>query len=82
MRKEETITGRQLIPLVFMAQLGTEVLSLPHVMADVSGHDTWLAVFLSGLAAQVGIMLIWWLGSQYPSRNFYAYLPLIVGKSI
>jgi spore germination protein (amino acid permease) len=82
MKKEETITGRQLIPLVFMAQLGSEVLSLPHVMADVSGYDTWLAVFLSGLAAQVGIMLIWWLGSHYPSRNFYAYIPLIVGKSI
>lgn len=82
MRQEETITGRQLISLVFMTQLGTEVLSLPHAMADVSGHDTWLAVFLSGLASQVGIMLIWWLGSRYPERNFYAYIPLIVGKPI
>lgn len=82
MRKEETITGRQLISLVIMAQLGTEVLSLPHVEAGVSGHDIWLAVLLTGLAAQVGIVLLWWLGSRYPTRNFYAYIPLIVGKPI
>ncbi|EFM12456.1 spore germination protein [Paenibacillus curdlanolyticus YK9] len=82
MRKEETITGRQLISLVIMTQLGTEVLSLPHTEAEIAGHDTWLAVLLSGLAAQVGILLIWWLGSRYPLRNIYGYLPLIVGKPI
>ncbi|SFT05485.1 GerAB/ArcD/ProY family transporter [Paenibacillus sp. BC26] len=82
MKKEASITGRQLFSLVVMAQLGTEVLSLPHVGSGVSGHDTWLSVLLSGLAAQVGIMLIWWLGSRYPSRNFFAYVPLIVGKPI
>jgi spore germination protein (amino acid permease) len=82
LRKEENITGRQLISLVVMVQLGTEVLSLPHVGAGVAGKDTWLAVLLAGVAAQVGIVLLWWLGSRYPSRNFYAYLPLIVGKPI
>ncbi|KRF43686.1 GerAB/ArcD/ProY family transporter [Paenibacillus sp. Soil787] len=82
MKKEENITGRQLISLVIMMQLGTEIISLPHAEAEVSGHDAWLAVLLSGLAAQVGIVLIWWLGSRYPARNFYAYLPLIVGKPI
>ncbi|WNR42735.1 GerAB/ArcD/ProY family transporter [Paenibacillus roseipurpureus] len=82
MRKEETITGRQLIVLVIMAQLGTEVLSLPHVMAGKVGHDTWLSVLLSGLAAELGIVLIWWLGSRYPARNLFAYIPLIVGKPI
>jgi spore germination protein (amino acid permease) len=80
--KEETITGRQLISLVFMAQLGTEVLSLPHAVADNAGHDTWLAVLLSGLVAQAGIVLIWWLGGRYPTRNFYAYTTLILGKPI
>ncbi|MFC5530291.1 GerAB/ArcD/ProY family transporter [Cohnella yongneupensis] len=82
MIKEETITGKQLITLVIMTQLGTEVLSLPHVMAEKAGHDTWLAVLLSGLIAQAGIVLIWWLGSRYPLRNLYAYIPLIVGKPI
>ncbi|KRE73810.1 GerAB/ArcD/ProY family transporter [Paenibacillus sp. Soil750] len=82
MKKEETITTRQLISLVIMVQLGTEVLSLPHVEARVVGHDTWLAVLLAALAAQVGITLLWWLGSRYPTRNFYAYIPLIVGKPI
>ncbi|SDX71157.1 GerAB/ArcD/ProY family transporter [Paenibacillus sp. CF384] len=82
MKKEAHITGRQLLSLVVMAQLGTEVLSLPHVGAGVSGHDTWLSVLLSGLVAQVGIMLIWWLGGRYPACNFYAYVPLIVGKPI
>lgn len=82
MKKEPSISRRQLISLVILAQLGTEVLSLPHVEAGVAGHDTWLAVLLGGLAAQVGIVLIWWLGSRYPTRNLYAYIPLIVGKPI
>lgn len=82
LKKEESISKRQLISLVFMAQLGTEVLSLPHVAADVAGHDSWLAVLLGGVAAQVGIVLIWWLGSRYPTRNIYAYIPLIVGRPI
>ncbi|CAM3165197.1 GerAB/ArcD/ProY family transporter [Paenibacillus lupini] len=82
MRKEEHITGRQLISLTVMAQLGTEVLSLPHVGATTAGHDTWIAVLLSGMAAQLGIILIWWLGSHYPKRNFYAYTSQIVGKPI
>lgn len=82
MRQEESITARQLFTLVVMAQLGTEVLSLPHVEADVAGHDTWIAVLLSGLVAQAGILLIWWLGSRYPTRNFYAYISSIVGRPI
>lgn len=82
MRKEETITGRQLISLTVMAQLGTEVLSLPHVGALNAGHDTWLSVLLSGLIAQVGILLLWWLGSRYPNRNFYDYTREVVGRPI
>ncbi|OAS17323.1 GerAB/ArcD/ProY family transporter [Paenibacillus oryzisoli] len=80
--KEETITRRQLISLVIMVQLGIEVLSLPHVEAGSAGHDTWLAVLLAALASQAGITLLWWLGSRYPKLNFYAYIPLIVGKPI
>ncbi|MWC27946.1 GerAB/ArcD/ProY family transporter [Paenibacillus sp. MMS18-CY102] len=80
MKKEENITARQLMSLVVMTQLGTEVLSLPHAEAGIAGHDTWLSVLLSGLAAQAGIMLIWWLGSRYSLRNFYAYLPLLAGR--
>lgn len=82
MIKEESITGRQLFTLVVMAQLGTEVLSLPHVEAEVAGHDTWIAVLLSGLLAQAGILLIWWLGSRYPDRNLYAYVSTIAGKFV
>ncbi|TCM96260.1 spore germination protein (amino acid permease) [Paenibacillus sp. BK033] len=82
MMKEEAITGRQLITLTIMAQLGIEVLSLPHAGAETAGHDTWLAVLISGLAAQIGILLIWWLGSRYPNRNFYAYTREIVGRPI
>ncbi|NQX63846.1 GerAB/ArcD/ProY family transporter [Paenibacillus qinlingensis] len=82
MRQEESITRRQLVSLVIMVQLGTEVLSLPHVEARVAGHDTWLAVLVAALTAQVGITLLWWLGSRYPKRNFYAYISLIVGKPI
>ncbi|RAP75875.1 GerAB/ArcD/ProY family transporter [Paenibacillus montanisoli] len=82
MSKEETISGRQLFVLVFMTQLGTEVLSLPHAEAGIAGHDTWLAVLLSGLFAQAGIVLIWWVGSRYPSLNFFAYTSRIVGRPI
>jgi spore germination protein (amino acid permease) len=82
MIKEESITGRQLFAIVVMVQLGTEVLSLPHVEADVAGQDTWIAVLLSGLFAQLGILLIWWLGSRYPDRNLYTYISTIVGKPI
>ncbi|QHW33675.1 endospore germination permease [Paenibacillus rhizovicinus] len=82
MSKEEVITGRQLFTLIFMSQIGLEVLSLPHVEASIAGHDTWLAILLSGLAAQAGIMLLWWLGSRYPARNFFAYSATIVGRPL
>lgn len=82
MMKEDAITGRQLFTLIFMAQLGSEVLSISHAEAEVAGHDTWLAALLSGLCAQAGIMLIWWLGSRYPARNYFAYVPQIVGRPI
>lgn len=80
--REESITGRQLFILIFMTQLGVEVMSLSHAEADVAGHDTWLAVVLSWLCAQVGIMLIWWLGCRYPSRNYFAYVSKIVGRPV
>ncbi|ACT01486.1 GerAB/ArcD/ProY family transporter [Paenibacillus sp. JDR-2] len=82
MMKEESINGRQLITLTVMAQLGTEVLSLPHVGAENARQDTWLAVLISGIAAQIGILLIWWLGSRYPNRNFYAYSREVVGRPV
>lgn len=82
MKGEQFITGRQLFALVFLAQLGKEVLSLPHVEADVVGHDTWLIVLLTGLVAQAGIVSIWWLGNRYPNRNLFAYASHIVGRPI
>ncbi len=82
MIKEESISGRQLIALALMAQLGTEVLSLPHVGAENAGQDTWLAVLLSGVVAQAGILLIWLLSSRYPNRNFFAYTRDLIGRPI
>ncbi|GLX67826.1 GerAB/ArcD/ProY family transporter [Paenibacillus glycanilyticus] len=82
MKKEEQITGRQLLTMAIMAQLGIEVLSLPHQLAENAGRDTWLSVLLSGLTAQVGIVLLWWLGSRYPTRPFYAYSSQIVGRPL
>ncbi|MBP3965857.1 GerAB/ArcD/ProY family transporter [Paenibacillus lignilyticus] len=82
MIKEEGISGRQLFTLIFMAQIGLEVLSLPHAEASIAGHDSWIAVLLSGLTAQIGIILIWWLGSRYPARNFFAYTSSIIGRPL
>ncbi|RUS46936.1 GerAB/ArcD/ProY family transporter [Cohnella sp. AR92] len=79
MRREQSITARQLFALVLMTQLGTEVLSLPHVESGIAAQDSWLAVLLSGLAGQLGILVLWRLGSRYPERNYFSYTASIVG---
>ncbi|MFC4101636.1 GerAB/ArcD/ProY family transporter [Paenibacillus xanthanilyticus] len=82
MSKEEPISARQLFTLTIMAQLGIEVLSLPHIASEKAGHDTWLAVLISGAAAQAGILLLWWLGSRFPNRNIYAYSRAVIGRPL
>ncbi|MDR6550625.1 GerAB/ArcD/ProY family transporter [Paenibacillus qinlingensis] len=82
MMKEDSISNLQLIYLVILTQIGTRVLILPYDEAKYAGNHGWLAVLLGGFAAQIGIMLIWWLGKRYPTQNIFQYLQSSVGRPI
>lgn len=82
MMKEESISNRQLLVLVLMTQIGSRVLTLPYTEAKYAGTNGWIAVLIGGCVAQLGIMLIWWLGKQNPTQTIFQYLPTLVGRPI
>lgn len=80
MMKEESISYRQLLFLVLFMQVGTRVLSLPYAEAKSAGTLGWAAVLLGGLAAQMGIVLIWLLGKKHSTQNLFQYCHSLAGK--
>jgi spore germination protein KB len=75
------ISSVQLLLLLFMMEVSTEVIYLPAKIAEAAGSDGWFSVsipaFCYGLIV-VGVVLS--LAGRFPSQVLTEYLPEVIGK--
>ncbi|MFC3745568.1 GerAB/ArcD/ProY family transporter [Paenibacillus sp. GCM10012306] len=76
------ISLKQLFCLVILTQVGVHVLAIPYDESRYSGHDSWMSVLLGGVYAQLGILIIFFLGKRYGNRSLPQYISAIVGKPL
>ncbi|PGS51600.1 GerAB/ArcD/ProY family transporter [Bacillus sp. AFS041924] len=76
------ISINQLICLVVLNQVGVSVLSIPYKMSQISGYDSWMSLIIGGIIAQIGILVVYQLGKNYPDRSIQQYIFSITGKPI
>ncbi|WP_257144007.1 GerAB/ArcD/ProY family transporter [Bacillus sp. AFS002410] len=76
------ISTNQLLCLIAMNQIGVHVLSIPYEQSKYSGYDSWIAVLLGGVYAQLIILIIYALGKRYPNEPIQQYICKIVGKPL
>ncbi|WP_036698230.1 GerAB/ArcD/ProY family transporter [Paenibacillus taiwanensis] len=80
--KKSEITHRQFILLIHGIQVGTGVLSLPRMLAEVAGTDGWISILLGWIINLVLGIIIVWVMSQYPQYTFSQLITRLFGKFI
>ncbi|MCR8636464.1 GerAB/ArcD/ProY family transporter [Paenibacillus radicis (ex Xue et al. 2023)] len=78
--EENKITPGQLFFTVIQTQIGVGVLSLPSRVEAVAKGDAWISVLLTGLLAQLFIVIMWDLARKFPEFTIFDYLHLLLGK--
>ncbi|SET07140.1 GerAB/ArcD/ProY family transporter [Paenibacillus sp. NFR01] len=82
MNSTDKISLKQLFCLVILTQVGVHILAIPYDESRHSGHDAWMAVLLGGVYAQLGILIIYFLGKRFGQRTLPQYISIIVGKPL
>lgn len=82
MNSTDKISLKQLFCLVILTQVGVHILAIPYDESRHSGHDAWMSVLLGGVYAQLGILIIYFLGKRYGQRTLPQYISTIVGKPL
>lgn len=82
MNRINKINLKQLFCLVILTQVGVHILAMPYDESRHSGHDSWISVLLGGVYAQLGILIVFFLGKKYGSRSLPQYVSSIVGKPL
>ncbi|SFC68512.1 GerAB/ArcD/ProY family transporter [Bacillus sp. UNCCL81] len=76
------ISINQLICLVILNQVGVSILSMPYKESLISGYDSWMSMIIGGIIAQLGILIVYFLGKRYPDRSFQQYISSIIGRPL
>ncbi|TCP54676.1 spore germination protein (amino acid permease) [Tumebacillus sp. BK434] len=74
------INSIQLLFLLHTVPIGVGVLGLVRFVADRSNHDAALAILLSGLYPQIGILFIWLLLKRFGSYGLYDVFRRLFGR--
>ncbi len=80
--KNGEITAVQTYIIIISIMIGTGILNLAKLVADVSQQDAWISVFLNGLLISVIIGLIIYTFKQYPQLNFLELCSHLLTKPI
>ncbi|MBP1966313.1 GerAB/ArcD/ProY family transporter [Paenibacillus aceris] len=76
------MTRMQLFAFILQTQVGIGVLSFPYVLHQAAGEDGWISVILAGACVNVLLIIYVALCKRFPGKNFYEFMPLILGKWI
>ncbi|MDT8717994.1 GerAB/ArcD/ProY family transporter [Clostridium sp. 19966] len=80
--KLNQITSKQLISFIISSQIGLGIITLPSILAKEIGHDGWISVLLSGLAAIMIIFPIMKLLNRFPGKSILDINTILYGKII
>ncbi|OOR16705.1 GerAB/ArcD/ProY family transporter [Bacillus mycoides] len=76
------ITVMQYIFIINASQVGTGILSLPRVLAEKAGTDSWIALFIGWFCAMTASILLIQTAKHYPNDTLYEILIRLFGKII
>ncbi|HIW32021.1 MAG TPA: spore germination protein [Candidatus Paenibacillus intestinavium] len=77
---EKSITTKQLFFVIFQAQIGIGLLSIPYSVHEHAKSDGWISVFFAGIGIQILIILLWVLLWGFKGKNFYEITVIVFGK--
>ncbi|WP_170119233.1 GerAB/ArcD/ProY family transporter [Tumebacillus permanentifrigoris] len=74
------INGIELMFLLHTVPIGVGVLGMVRFIADKAGHDAPLAVLISGLYPQVGVLFMWLLLKRFRTMGIYEIHQQLFGR--
>lgn len=80
--KDGEITPIQTYIILVSIMIGTGILGLSRVVAEVSRQDAWISVLLNGLFISLIIIIIIYTISKFPQFNFLEYVCHLLSKPI
>lgn len=80
MNNQTKLSGVQLTFFILQTQIGVGILGLPFNVYLKSKQDAWISVLLAGLLVQGVILILWLLGRRFPSKSFFEYSKIVLGK--
>lgn len=80
MTENNTITSKQMMRFTFVCQTGIGIIILPSLLAKEVGHDGWISVLATGIAAIFLASLIVVLLRRYSNKCIYDITKLLFGK--
>lgn len=80
MSEGKSINSIQLMFLLHTVQLGVGILGLVRFVAEPAGHDAALAILVSGIYPQLGILFMWLLLKRFRTLGVYDIHNRLFGK--
>ncbi|GAB4264903.1 GerAB/ArcD/ProY family transporter [Thermincola ferriacetica] len=80
MRNNEVITKWQWFSAIICSVIGTHILVLPRLVAQVSEQDSWITFLAAGPITLLGAFSYYYVSVKFSQKNLFQYLPLILGK--
>lgn len=74
------LTFKQYVFFIYKTQVGIGVLSLPRDLAEISGTDGWISIFLGWLFCIFISILIIKIMEKHPEQTLFDILPQYFGK--
>jgi len=78
--ENKTLTDFQMFTFLTGIIIGTGVLSLPRVLAEIAGHDLWLSLLLGGLLIGASGTVIVLLCRRFPRDNVFEISERLLGR--
>lgn len=82
MQGSNSIKPIQLALVVFIAQTGIGIITLPSSLAKDAGHDGWISIIISGIAILIFSILIFLLLNRYKDKSIYDITRFIFGNMV
>lgn len=80
MKGSNSIKPIQLALVVFIAQTGIGIITLPSSLAKDAGHDGWISLLISGILILLLCIMIFLLMNRYSDKSIYDITKFIFGK--
>ncbi len=74
------VSGSLLYMMILQTQVGVIVFSLPLLLYQQVGIDSWIPLMLGGLITQLGVLILFRLHRRFPRHSLPEMLELVLGR--